>query len=480
MKQARVTIDAAEWARGEQQLIAYANGNGLGKLGDHFLAYATLAVRVERLNNITALLENIKMGKLEQLPSSGLDVWVPPHINHPDGLRMAERAQRWLVNHNGLGDVWLAARHVLRNTVTTSRLIQPPGKLAGPSGDQLGIAWPIAFAVVGLAAAAAGYYYGKDRNEKEAEIANMALAANVDQYLKNIEARILTGQTIPPPPPQIQTMASQERNYPMWTIGAAVVLGGVAALGVMNAFSRRPVMVNPSRKTYTPRSRQLPARRANPSKKTAAPKRRRRAAKSNPLKTGHSRETISANISRLRAEGKPPSVAVAASLRSARAAYRKKHPTGKFPAYLQPPKQGKAAPKRKATTKRKANPSSSGVIAIARNAYPSAASYIDAAERRIVERLAKQGRMVITKRGKWRGKTELYAKLTASEARTQGAPTTRANPKRKANPKTAKPSKAAFIAKQKRKGRSPAQAAADWKGKQRIAKMRTGKARRRR
>lgn len=428
MKEAQISVSAADWARGEQQLTRYANGDGRGLLADHYLAYLVLAVRLERMINVVAWYERLRNGEIEAIPTTGLDEWIPPKVNSPEGLIMAERAQRWFVPHNGLGDAYLAVRHVLRNTLTTSRLIVPGRPLSGTNAEQLGIVWPVAFVVVGLAAVGAAYYYGKDRNEKEAEIAGMSLAANVDKYLKNMDARLLAGQSIPAPPATIQAMANQERQFPYWAIGAGIVLGGAAVMGLRAAFTRPAIRVNP-RRSVTPRRRRLPARRANPTKRTRAKtKPAKRSKRSNPLKTGYSRETISANISRLRAEGKPPSVAVAASLRSARAAYRKRHPSAKFPAYLQAPKPKrktsgtKAKPKRKTTARR----------------------------------------------------------TTSRRANPKRTTKKKADPKKKANPKRARMTKSCFIAKQKKKGRSPKQAAADWKARQRLAKARKGKGRRRR
>lgn len=54
----------------------------------------------------------------------------------------------------------------------------------------------------------------------------------------------------------------------------------------------------------------------------------------NPLKQGYSRSTISANIKKMMDEGRPQDQAVAASLSTARKAYRKRHPTGRLPEHL--------------------------------------------------------------------------------------------------------------------------------------------------
>lgn len=64
--------------------------------------------------------------------------------------------------------------------------------------------------------------------------------------------------------------------------------------------------------------------------------------KSNPLKNGYSAATVSDNIAKLRREGYPAARASAAALRSARNAWRVKHPKGAYPDHLK--------------TKRKRNP----------------------------------------------------------------------------------------------------------------------------
>ena len=61
---------------------------------------------------------------------------------------------------------------------------------------------------------------------------------------------------------------------------------------------------------------------------------KKRARRHNPLKGGYSRATVSANVSRLRREGMTPGRATAAAMRSARSAYRVKHPRGAFPSHL--------------------------------------------------------------------------------------------------------------------------------------------------
>lgn len=55
---------------------------------------------------------------------------------------------------------------------------------------------------------------------------------------------------------------------------------------------------------------------------------------SNPLKSGYSREIVSANIAKLTHEGKPRSVAIAAAYTSARDAWRKAFPRKKLPSHL--------------------------------------------------------------------------------------------------------------------------------------------------
>jgi hypothetical protein len=55
----------------------------------------------------------------------------------------------------------------------------------------------------------------------------------------------------------------------------------------------------------------------------------------NPLRSGYSRATVAANVAEMQRKGYPERQAVAASMRSARAAWRNKNPSGGFPAHLQ-------------------------------------------------------------------------------------------------------------------------------------------------
>lgn len=67
--------------------------------------------------------------------------------------------------------------------------------------------------------------------------------------------------------------------------------------------------------------------------------------RTNPLKNGYSRTTVSDNIARLQREGMPAGRASAAALRNARNAWRKSHPRGAYPTHLKP--RGKAPSRRR-------------------------------------------------------------------------------------------------------------------------------------
>ena len=336
MEDNTISFTGDDWNRGAAQLNKYALGVATGTLAEHFAAYMVLAIRMERTLNVIAVGEMVHRGELEKMPEAGLDEWVPLVVNSPNGLAYA--ASNSIAN---VSDGWLAVRHTLRNTINTSRLLK---RGTGLEAAELGYVWPVAVAVVGLAAVGAGYFWGTDRNEKMAEVENLKTYAHVAEYMENINAHMLAGQPIPPPPEPIKRMADTEREYPYWALGAGLVLGGLASYGVYQVL-RIP-------KTTTVASRQLTTRRANPAKRKAAPrkatpKRKAPPKKKNPLKAGYSQRTISANISRLRAEGKPPSVATAAALRSARVAWQSKHGKKTLPPHLKP----KSAKKKTATSK---------------------------------------------------------------------------------------------------------------------------------
>ena len=110
-------------------------------------------------------------------------------------------------------------------------------------------------------------------------------------------------------------------------IYAKITAKGLDALGVKD---------NPKRKPAKRSAKKSPAR------------------KKNPLRAGYSRATVASNIAEMQGSGYPKRQAVAASMRSARAAYRKKNARGGFPAHLQTAaeRKGKAAPKRKSNPHR--------------------------------------------------------------------------------------------------------------------------------
>jgi hypothetical protein len=75
----------------------------------------------------------------------------------------------------------------------------------------------------------------------------------------------------------------------------------------------------------------------------------------NPLAKGYSRATISGNVAELIRAGRSRAQAVAASLFSARAAFKSKHPGKALPAALRPKGARAANPKRKRAAPRKAS-----------------------------------------------------------------------------------------------------------------------------
>lgn len=59
--------------------------------------------------------------------------------------------------------------------------------------------------------------------------------------------------------------------------------------------------------------------------------------RANPLVQGYSRKAIAENVKRLRRDGLPQNQAVAGALRTARQAWRRAHPRGRFPEHLRAP-----------------------------------------------------------------------------------------------------------------------------------------------
>lgn len=447
-----VNVTPALYTRGQAQIRSYLAGAGaVDPYGAHFGAYAVLAIQMERIVHLQSWRVAVLAGKYEAIPPAEL-LWRPRAINID---RVAAYAHQM-----GLGDSYLAVRSLARGLVARScstprgvRTQQVAGLLGSPrAGAQLAQvpSWSQVLVVTfsGIAGAAATIYNELDKRERQTriQIEQVHATASVTKYLAAVEAAIISGQPIPQPPPIVTTLAAQEREYPYWAMGVGAVLAGAAALGVWSMFRRTPARSNPAPfRRRAARSRALPVRRRRASgtrrgrtidlkrsgtkrrpnpKKRPAPK--RVASKSNPLARGHSKATVSKNVARLRREGRPAGVAAAAALRSARTAWRKGHPRGAFPGHLQTQAEraGRTNP-HKAPPKKKAAPKRPG------------------------------------------------PKKRAPK---------KAAPKRKPNPRKKAITKTSFISKQRRSGRSDRQAAADWKGRQRLKANRrksSGKARRR-
>jgi hypothetical protein len=316
MRESMIKFSADDLAVGVAQLVRYEQGSGLGTYRQHFAAYLALAIQMERILYLKAFVT----------PEGAPDVtgWMPSHINHPDRAKYAKDV--------GLGPWYLAVRHALRLTYRNQRRVTTL-----TNGQQL-TGWPLAVGiiVVGIASAAGATWWGVDKNEKEAEVEKFRLSAALTHSLRDLEARVATGQPLPDPPKAISEAAAAEEAFPWWGIGAGVVIGGGAAYGIMRGL-RRPVRrANPRRRMVAPRRR----RRAQP---PAARRARKAAAKRTVTKK---RRVTKKRVTKKRAKVKRP----APNPRKAKA--RTKRPTKKARVRRAPKRVPKRSPK--ARTKRPA------------------------------------------------------------------------------------------------------------------------------
>jgi len=343
-------------------------------------------------------------------------------VNDPAMLKAIE------VNHF-LRDAFLATRWFVQQ-LNVAPHIDPPHQAQASALGQippwLDPSTLLKVTCVSTAGIVASTFWGMGRNEKWAEVSKFEAetAAQVAMYAKQLEAAAAMGAPLPAPPKSVAAIAAEQRSSTTFGLVVGGVLLAGAGYGIHRAMKkpkrrRNPAPVAPRRA----RRRLLRSKATRKAKATATKRRVSRKAK-NPLSSGHSQATVSKNIAKLIGEGMPPHQASAAALRSARASWRTKHKTKAFPAHLKPKKAAKKNPRKKAAKKAPAR-----------------------------------------------------RKVTVRKKAAKKNPRKKAAAKKKANPN----SKAAFLRRQKRKGRSDKQAAADWKAKQRLKKIRPkGKARRRR
>ena len=214
----------------------------------------------------------------------------------------------------------------------------------------------VVVAVVGVAAVAATAWFGAEAQEAKVEIEKhrISVLAQVDLYLKDLQARIAANAELPPPPGNMILAAQAQKHSGTGMLAAGLVLGGAAVAGAILGLRKHntPTASNPTRRAAArslgrrARTRAAPPPRSSASKvaRTKKPARRKR----NPLKRGYSRATVSRNISAQRRAGVPKPLAVAASLKQARAEWRRKNKRGALPRHLRkaPAKKARAAGKK--------------------------------------------------------------------------------------------------------------------------------------
>lgn len=358
--------------------------------------------------------------------------------------------------------VYEAALYAVRSVYRHWRRVSPDSVLILPGAAEVaGNPWALVVAVVGVAAAAGLTWWGTDANEKAAEVAKLSagLAAQTDQYIRDLQIRVAAGAPLPPPPPPLDKTAYQERSYNWWIAGAGVLAGGALAYAGYRAFSGGGGGGG-SRAMVPARSNPSPRRRASARKALPAPRRRRRVRintpcgvrsavdrtkpkrkprrskprRSNPIRSGYSRATIRANVRKLIREGKPADQAAAIALEEARRAYRERHPSGPLPAYLRKPKRrATAATARRLRRKNPAKKASRRKTSARRTRKRSAATGTSGSSARAARR-KKRARSAKPTSSKRRAPVRRTAKRRAGSARAErrasGARRKNASPRR--------------------------------------------------
>jgi len=279
-----------------------------------------------------------------------------------------------------------------------------------------GIPLVVAGAVVGVAAVAGVTWWGIDKNKREAEVSKAAAvaAAEAQMYIARVKAAVDTQSPIPEPPDLVGKLANAEASGGIWLLGAGAGIGALAVGAAM--FARREPRYQMVRSNPSPPSRRRAPRRTAPRKLTRRNPRRRK---------------LSERMTPKRKQ--VMSIAYSAWQSGARSS------------------AGSGSSKLKGS-----------------------ASFINAAERRTAEDLAKIGWLKIVERGKWRGMTEIFARITpkgrealgkswGAKLNPSGAGRRRKKVKRKVNPLRQGYSRATVqknVAEMKRKGYPEAQAVA--------------------
>lgn len=255
-----------------------------------------------------------------------------------------------------------ATRRTLTSLVATARHVSPDAPTIDVPATVPGVV-PIiiALTVVGVAAVVGTTWFAIEASQDKVELEKhrITVLSQVDLYLKDLQARIAAGAPLPDPPSPVVAAAEADSVSGPIMLGAGLLLGAAAVGGAVYAL-RKPsaptYATNPARPRLRSSARRRSSspraayrRRPSSPRSSAAPaparkKNARRRRKANPLQKGYSRATVSRNIARERKAGRPAKQAAAMSLRSARAEYRQKHPTGPLPKHLKPTKR--ANPKR--------------------------------------------------------------------------------------------------------------------------------------
>lgn len=432
----QITVMPGDIVAGGYQNFRYAKGDTVATAREHFAAYLSTAITVEQIMALHWINK-----QPETAPVLSIEQWTPGSINSKAGLDYARDQMG-----PEMADLFLATRSVARGLINNAWLVHAPLRPAPPLGDaQLGIALLGAVVVVtlGVAGIAAVTYWGVDRNEKhyQLELNKAQIAGKVAQYAENMAARVAANQPLPPAPNTVKVTAAQERLFPSLGYGAAALAGGLAVYAGFKAFAKPKRRANPKPKPP-------PKRR-----KAKAKKKGRIAKKKNPSGLLKSEGWRGGYFYQIAESGSGWQILRVTPWQRFEPVVPKGSPT--------PWWELRIRGKQRQEFKRKAQ----ATAALKKSGAP--------ASRRVNPKKKKTA-------AKRNPKRKVAKKRTANKRPARKAAKKKAVAKRNPKKKAAKrQTKKAFLASQRRKGRSDKQAAADWKGKQRLRGMKKGKARRR-
>jgi hypothetical protein len=250
-----IGIDPTAWALGVAALARYEQGDRVGTLKEHMCAVLVLQAQADFLVRLAGLHAT---GNVPQ--DAVTEGWVWDEIcAGSTGSKVCmlggEQAAADIV---GFGSMYAATTTVIQDMVNGAVAHPPLPKATLPPGGVEGLgALPVAayatITLLGAAAMAASAWWAVEREEKAATISVEATrqAVQLARYQAWLDDNYARGGPPPKPPEWVDSLAAEQKAGSWATLGAGVVLGGLAVVGVAHALK-------------TPRAQRAIARVANP------------------------------------------------------------------------------------------------------------------------------------------------------------------------------------------------------------------------